>query len=134
MGNFLYSQFVKSYGLPHPGSSFAGKTIVITGGNSGLGKEAARHYCRLGASKVVLAVRNLDKGHDAKHDIEHTTGCGHGVIEVWKLDMASYANVQKFVRRIDKDLDRIDIFHANAGVANSEYSKWPESTRRRAPN
>ncbi|KAI5922020.1 putative short-chain dehydrogenase [Camillea tinctor] len=119
MPNFFFSQlFVRP---PYPKSSFAGKTIVITGSNTGLGKEAARHYVRLGASKVVLAVRNLDKGHDAKHDIEATTKCNKNILQVWQVDMGSYASVQKFAARVNNELDRVDVFQANAGLAKSTY-------------
>jgi NAD(P)-dependent dehydrogenase (short-subunit alcohol dehydrogenase family) len=117
---FFYSQLFKR--LPYPTGSFVGKTIIITGSNVGLGKEAARHYARLGASKLILAVRSLDKGNAAKHDIEATTNCAKNVIQVWQLDMASYANVKKFAARVDAELDRVDIFIANAGVARLTYS------------
>lgn len=117
---FLYSQLFKS--LPYPTASYAGKTIIVTGSNVGLGKEAARHFVRLGARRLILAVRSLDKGHAAKHDIEATTNCAPDVIKVWQLDMASYASVQKFAARIDAELDRVDIFIANAGVARLEHS------------
>lgn len=116
---FLYSQLFKS--LPYPTGSYAGKTIVVTGSNVGLGKEAARHYARLGVSKLILAVRSLDKGHDAKADIEGSTKCSKNVVQVWQLDMASYASVQKFAARINSALDRVDIFIANAGVARLKH-------------
>ncbi|KAJ3952870.1 Short chain dehydrogenase/reductase dmxR8 [Colletotrichum tropicale] len=116
---FFYSQLFAR--LPYPTGSYAGKTIVITGSNVGLGKEAARHYVRLGASKMIIAVRNLDKGTEAKDDIESTTECAKDVIEVWHLDMSSYASVQKFAARLSSELGRVDIFHANAGVAHVEY-------------
>jgi NAD(P)-dependent dehydrogenase (short-subunit alcohol dehydrogenase family) len=96
-------------------------TIVITGSNVGLGKEAARHYARLGASRLILAVRNLDKGHEAKRDIAASTGCAENVIQVWKLDMSKYDSVQSFAARINDELPRVDIFHANAGVACGNY-------------
>ncbi|KFA54257.1 hypothetical protein S40293_07822 [Stachybotrys chartarum IBT 40293] len=90
--------------------------------NTGLGKEAARHYARLGAGQIILAVRDLDKGHDAKHDIEHTTQCSNGVIQVWRLDMASYASVRSFTTRVHKELDRVDIVLANAGLASAKHA------------
>lgn len=116
---FLYSQLFKS--LPYPTGSYAGKTIVITGANVGLGKEAARHYARLGVSKLILAVRSLDKGYAAKLDIEETTRCSQKVIEVWDLDMASYVSVQRFATRVNTDLDQVNIFLPNAGVARVNH-------------
>ncbi|KAH7303311.1 putative short-chain dehydrogenase [Stachybotrys elegans] len=117
---FLYSQLFKR--LPYPEGSFAGKTVVVTGSNIGLGKEAARHYARLGASNIILAVRNLEKGQAAKEDIESTTGIATDVIQVWHVDMGSYASVEKFAARVSSDLDRVDIFHANAGLARTKFN------------
>lgn len=61
----------------------SGKTYVITGGNSGLGLETARHLVEFSASRVILAVRNLEAGETARENIEKTTG-RKGVVEVWK--------------------------------------------------
>ena len=117
---FLYSQF---FVRPlYPTASYVGKTVIVTGSNIGLGKEAARHFARLGARRLILAVRSLDKGHAAKDDIEAMTNCAKDVIKVWQIDMASYASVQKFAARVDAELDRVDIFIANAGVARLKYS------------
>ncbi|KAH6620970.1 putative short-chain dehydrogenase [Chaetomium sp. MPI-SDFR-AT-0129] len=118
---FLWSQLFVT--LPYPTGSYTGQIIIITGGNAGLGKEAARHYARLGATKIILAVRSIDKGLSAKEDIETTTKCASGTIDVWQLDMASYASVKAFASRVTSDLDRVDIFHANAGVARMHYHR-----------
>lgn len=115
---FFISQF-KS--LPVPTSDCTAKTIVITGSNGGLGKEAAHHYVKLGASKLILAVRSKKKGEDAKTDIKNTTGCAKDVLEVWKIDMASYASVEEFAARLDRELPRVDIFigaRSESGCAN----------------
>lgn len=117
---FLYSQLLKQ--LPYPTGSYAGKTIVITGSNVGLGKEAARHFVRMGAGKLILAVRNLEKGNSAKIDIESTTNCAKDVIHVWEVDMASYTSVESFAARVNAELDRVDIFLANAGIAPGKYA------------
>ncbi|RMZ69099.1 short-chain dehydrogenase [Pyrenophora seminiperda CCB06] len=114
---FFYSQFFRT--PTYPKGDFSGKTIIITGSNVGLGKEAARHYARLGAGMLILAVRSVDKGQAAKEDIMNTTG--HKNIQVWKLDMSDYSSVQAFAKRAEAELDRIDIFIANAGVVRSEY-------------
>ncbi|KAK8076005.1 Retinol dehydrogenase 13 [Apiospora phragmitis] len=119
---FLRSQLIETRKLPYPSTSYAGQTIVITGSNTGLGKEAARHYARLGASRLILAVRNLQKGNAARKDIQTTAAKGT-VIDVWELDMAQYASVQAFAARVAAELSRVDIFHANAGVVCPKYSR-----------
>ncbi|KAF3766563.1 putative short-chain dehydrogenase [Cryphonectria parasitica EP155] len=117
---FFYSQFFKKPGYPK--ASFAGKTVIVTGANTGLGKEAARHFVRLGASRLIIAVRSLDKGHDARRDIETTTRCGKGLIQVWELDMASYESVKRFAARVTAELDRVDNVIANAALASFSYN------------
>ncbi|KAI8631410.1 putative short-chain dehydrogenase [Xylariaceae sp. FL1651] len=120
MPNFFWSQLFIT--PPYPNGNYEGKTIIITGSNTGLGKEAARHYIRMGAGSLILAVRSLDKGHAAKADLEETTRCAPDIIQVWQLDMASYASVQLFADRVNKELDRVDIFNANAGLARGYYT------------
>ncbi|KAF5988825.1 retinol dehydrogenase 12 [Fusarium bulbicola] len=59
--------------IPVPTTSFQGQTIIVTGSNTGLGLEAARHFVRLDAELVILAVRSLEKGEAAKASIEAST-------------------------------------------------------------
>lgn len=116
---FLYSQlFVTPV---NPTASFAGQTIIVTGSNVGLGKEAVRHFARLGASKVILAVRNAAAGEEAKRDIESSTRCGPDVLEVWNLDLASHESCKAFADRASK-LPRLDILLENAGVATQRWA------------
>jgi len=63
-----------------------GKTYIITGSNSGLGLETARHLVEFKATRVVLAVRNLAAGETAKNDIEKTTK-RTGIIEVSNVEV-----------------------------------------------
>ncbi|KAF4780360.1 short-chain dehydrogenase [Colletotrichum scovillei] len=113
--DFLRSQFKK---LPYPSDDCAGRTIIVTGSNVGLGLEAARHFVRLNAAKVILAVRSTDKGEAAKTDIELTTG-RRGVVEVWPLDQASFESVKEFAARADK-LPRLDFAVLNASIATGK--------------
>lgn len=62
-------------------STCSGRTYIVTGGNSGLGLETARHLVGASASRVILAVRNLKAGEIAKTDIEKSTG-RTGVVHV----------------------------------------------------
>lgn len=116
---FFYSQFfVKP---PVPSTDCSGKTIIITGANVGLGLEAARHYVRLNAEKVILGCRSLEKGEAAKRDIERSTR-RTGVIEVWQVDLASYQSVKDFAERA-KSLRRIDSLVENAGISTRDFKE-----------
>lgn len=115
--SFLYSQLFVT--PAYPTASFSGQTVIVTGSNVGLGKEAARHFTRLGASKVILAVRNLDAGAQAKADIEKSEQ-RPGVCEVWKLDLGDYTSVKAFATRAAQ-LPRLDILVENAGIATPTF-------------
>lgn len=112
---FIYSQLLVTPAYPKRG--FNGQTIIVTGSNTGLGKEAARHFTRLGAAKVILAVRNTKAGEAAKTYIEEHTFCRPGTVEVWPLDLAKYDSVKAFARRASEELDRVDVLCENAGIA-----------------
>ncbi|KAH9241324.1 hypothetical protein K456DRAFT_1744973 [Colletotrichum gloeosporioides 23] len=116
--DFVRSQFKK---LPYPSEDCGGRTIIVTGSNVGLGLEAARHFVRLNAGKVILAVRSTDKGEAAKTDIELTTG-RRDVLEVWPLDQASFDSVKEFAARADK-LPRLDYVVLNASIATSKRTE-----------
>ncbi|KAB8336827.1 hypothetical protein FH972_021136 [Carpinus fangiana] len=120
LSGFIYSQLFVS--CPVPDKSFAGKTVIVTGSNNGLGLEASKHFSRLGAEKVILAVRNLSKGEAAKKEIEEETKCASTVVEVWQLDLSSYESVKQFSARCTKDLKRIDALVENAGIAQDKFS------------
>jgi NAD(P)-dependent dehydrogenase (short-subunit alcohol dehydrogenase family) len=100
-------------------STTIGKTYIITGANVGLGFEAAKHLATLGAAKVILAVRNPSAGQAAKLDIEAAAGLGpdSNVVQVWPLDLCSYASVRAFAKRAGDELERIDGLVMNAAVA-----------------
>ncbi|KAF7179726.1 hypothetical protein CNMCM7691_008776 [Aspergillus felis] len=116
---FYYSQFFVR--PAYPTQAFTGQTVVITGASAGLGLEAARHIVRLDAAKVVLAVRNLDAGEEAKRDIERTTR-RTGICEVWQLDLASRDSVIAFADRASAQLGRLDVLVANAAVATPNFT------------
>jgi retinol dehydrogenase-12 len=105
------SQFTK---LPEPTNSFAGQTIIVTGSNVGIGLEGARYLVRLGADKVILAVRAVAKGEEAKASIEKSEG-RKDVVEVWPLDLENYESVKAFAARAES-LPRLDVLVENAGV------------------
>ena len=115
---FLRSQFFSI--PPYPTKKYTDQTIIVTGSNAGLGLEASRHFVRLDAAKVILAVRNLEKGEAAKQSIEESTG-RTGVVEVWQLDLAHYESVKDFAKRA-QGLERLDVLVENAGIVTFNYS------------
>jgi NAD(P)-dependent dehydrogenase (short-subunit alcohol dehydrogenase family) len=85
--------------------SQAGRTVVITGANSGLGLAAARELARAGA-RVVLAVRDRSRGEQAAASID-------GEVEVRHLDLSDLGSVRTFAAEWTGDLD---VLVNNAGI------------------
>ncbi|KAL9122635.1 MAG: hypothetical protein Q9187_000802 [Circinaria calcarea] len=110
--NFFYTQLFKP--PPYPTTDFTGQTIIVTGSNIGLGFEAVRHFTRLNAEKVIMAVRSLEKGEVARKSIEESTG-RKAVVEVWSLDLARYESVKEFAKKAET-LKRLDAVVENAGI------------------
>ena len=118
----LYSQFMVH--LPEPTHRYTGQTVVVTGANTGLGLEAARWFVKLDAAKVILAVRSQAKGEAAKANIEKSTN-RQGVVEVWDLDLASYASVKANAERLSK-LERLDVVMENAGMVTFTFRMYED--------
>lgn len=119
----LYSQlFVR---LPKPTKKYTDQTVVVTGANSGLGLEAARWFVKLDAKKVILAVRSQAKGEAAKKDIEASTE-RTGVVEVWDLDLASYASVKANAAKLN-GLERLDVLVENAGILTYQFKLFEKN-------
>jgi retinol dehydrogenase-12 len=121
--NFLSSQLFYTPKLP-PADLFAGKTVIVTGANSGLGLEATRHFVRAGASTVIIACRTTSKGEAARKDIEKSEG-RTGVLQVWELDLSSYASVKAFAKKCET-LARLDACVENAGLFTGKFTRSPE--------
>ena len=83
----------------------SGRTVVITGANSGLGLETAKALAAAGA-RVVMAVRNTSKGEGEAARLA-------GEIEVSELDLGDLSSVRAFSERLD---GRIDVLINNAGL------------------
>ncbi len=89
------------------------KTVVITGGNSGIGLAIAHDLARRGAT-VCLACRNQDKAVEARKAILARTPKAQ--IELYDLDLASFDKIQRFVANFTSRHDRLDALINNAGA------------------
>jgi NAD(P)-dependent dehydrogenase (short-subunit alcohol dehydrogenase family) len=95
-----------------------GKVVVITGATSGIGLEAARELARKSA-RVILAIRNLEKGRDAGKDIMGEVP--EAQLDVMELDLASLKSVRSFAADFKDRYDRLDILLNNAGIMMVPY-------------
>lgn len=90
-----------------------GKTVIITGGNSGIGLETAVDLAKRNA-RVLLACRSLEKGEKAVMEVKRRSGNSNVVFI--QLDLSSLDSVRKCAAKILKEEPRIDILINNAGV------------------
>jgi len=92
----------------------SGKVVVITGANSGIGKETAVVLARSGAT-VVLTSRDRAKGEVALEAVRARSG-GAGRVELGDLDLASFRSIRRFAAQVLDRHDRLDVLVNNAGL------------------
>lgn len=90
--------------------SFAGRTVIVTGANSGLGLVTAREFARVGA-RVILACRDVGKGQAAAATMT-------GDVQVRRLDLQNLASVREFADSIGL----VDVLINNAGIMAVPYA------------
>lgn len=94
-----------------------GKTVLITGANSGIGKAAAVQLARLGAV-VVMACRSAERGQKALEEVKQSSGSDR--VELIQVDMASQASIRSFVNEYKRRQKRLDVLIHNA--ANFDHT------------
>jgi NAD(P)-dependent dehydrogenase (short-subunit alcohol dehydrogenase family) len=98
----------------------SGKTVIVTGGNSGIGYEAALALARKGAH-VVLACRDAQKAQAAADAIRAAAPAA--AVEVMALDLASLASIRSFADTFHARHPQLHILCNNAGVMALPYRK-----------
>ncbi|XP_067840468.1 retinol dehydrogenase 14a [Heptranchias perlo] len=102
-------------------SSMRGKTVIVTGANSGIGKATAAELARLRA-RVILACRDEKAAEEAAREIREQAE-GAGELLVRRLDLASLGSVRSFCQRIIEEEPRLDVLINNAGIFQCPYMK-----------
>ncbi|XP_059468766.1 retinol dehydrogenase 14 [Neocloeon triangulifer] len=97
-----------------------GKTVIITGATSGIGKEAAKDLAKRGA-RLILACRTVSAAEEVKAEISKETG--NNDIEVRRLDLGSFDSVREFAKGILASEKRLDVLIHNAGCADTFNKK-----------
>ena len=99
------------------GTDMTGRTVVITGGNSGIGTETAVALARAGAHTVITA-RHQGRGQAAVTDIKARSGSDR--VDLVVFDLGSLASVRSGASTILERCADIDVLVNNAGVVLSE--------------
>ena len=109
------------------GTDLSNKTVIVTGGNAGMGYEAARQLLVLHASRVIVAVRSAVKGEEAvaslKLDPEVKKHNPTATIEAFVLDLDDYKSGLSFAQKVKQEVNELDILLCNGGVNIMKYQK-----------
>lgn len=98
-------------------ASLLGKTVIITGGTSGLGRETAMELSLKGA-RIILACRDVARGHEIAGAIKSDT---QGEFQVEHCDLASLSSVKQFAAKMLETESRVDILVNCAGVKDTPH-------------
>lgn len=110
-----------------PAGSMIGKLCVVTGANTGIGKEIAREFARAGA-RVVLACRDRDRAAVAARDIIDDTG--NRDVECRLLDLAEFASVRAFAEGFEGPRAEVHVLVNNAGAMFDAREGTPDGLER----
>ncbi|KAK8092022.1 NAD(P)-binding protein [Apiospora hydei] len=129
-----------------PAGSFAGQTVCVVGGSTGLGLAAAEHCVNLGAAEVIITSRDNRRANVAKEHLERKAARAAAItttaaaaessppktecrVRAMILDMNRYSSVVAFandLKQIRKGQGGIDFILLNAAVIQSRYLQSPE--------
>ena len=98
-------------------SEVEGKVCVITGSNSGIGKETALGLARKNA-RAVIVVRNLERGNEAREEV--VSKSGNSSVDLMICDLSSMESIRRFVQEFKAKYDRLDVLVNNAGAVFSK--------------
>ena len=107
-------------GVCYSNERLDGKTVIITGANTGLGKETAIDLAKRNA-KVIIACRNVERGETAERDIRSLSKNKN--VHFKLLDLASFASIRKFCSEVLAEEPRLDVLINNAGIMGCPYWK-----------
>ncbi|XP_062901234.1 retinol dehydrogenase 11-like [Mobula hypostoma] len=100
-----------------------GKTAIVTGSNTGVGRYIAQDFARRNA-RVILACRSEERGRRAEREIRQRTGNGNVHLRI--LDTSCMKSVREFAERIQREERRLDILVNNAGASGLPTAVTPE--------
>jgi NAD(P)-dependent dehydrogenase (short-subunit alcohol dehydrogenase family) len=90
----------------------ADKVVIITGGNSGIGRASAVRFAQEGA-KVVIGARNVETGESVVHEIKEE---GKGEALFVETDVSKPMDVENLIKTAVASYGRLDVLYGNSGV------------------
>ncbi|XP_030617188.1 retinol dehydrogenase 13 isoform X2 [Delphinapterus leucas] len=111
-GAVLLKDFVAGGACPSK-TTIPGKTVIVTGANTGIGKQTALELARRGGA-IILACRDLEKCEAAAKEIRGETLNHH--VNARHLDLASLKSIREFAAKIIEEEERVHILINNAAV------------------
>ena len=100
-----------------------GKTIIVTGGNAGIGYETVKALYQAGAL-VIMACRDLDRAQKATDNIKALGGKGQ--LETAELNLEDLHSIKKFAQQFTHTHSKLDVLINNAGVMIPPLSHTPD--------
>ncbi|XP_056283221.1 retinol dehydrogenase 12 isoform X1 [Pseudoliparis swirei] len=119
----LFAPHIRKYaagGVCRSTVSLDGKTVLITGANTGIGKETAMALAVRGA-RVIMACRDVGKGEEAADAIR--AAHPEARVEVRELDLADTCSIRAFAQKFLGEVNHLHILIHNAGVMMCPYTK-----------
>lgn len=104
-----------------------GKTCIVTGSNSGIGRETALALANMGAT-VVMVVRNRERGEKARAEIVNETG--NDAIRVMFCDLSAMESIRQFAKEFKEGYHKLDVLINNAGALFSKRQTTVEGLER----
>jgi NAD(P)-dependent dehydrogenase (short-subunit alcohol dehydrogenase family) len=108
-------------------SAMKGRICIITGSNSGIGKETAIGLAKMGVT-IVMVVRDQERGEKARTEIVKQTG--NDSVDLMICDLSSMSSICHFAEEFQKKYDRLDVLINNAGAVFNKREVTPEGFER----